>query len=276
MNTINKIICPIDFSADANNAIEYAANLAQRLNSEIELLHVKLIAATDSFNSDDTTENNKIISDKLAKICSEIYQSYNVKSNFSIEVSLKRLEKVISGKSLENNLIVIGTNGTDNLHQYLFGTNTYKVVKKSKCPVLIVPENVTYKTIDKIIFAWDYSHDNRISFLQLRDFIKIYNPEITFLHVSEHKTPISDDIYTALKDEMFSYFGRKETITFSRIYLEATDTLGQKIDSYVMKSNSDLLVVTVYDRGILQAIFHGKTIKFLTETANYPLLAVHV
>lgn len=276
MNTINKIICPTDFSSVANNAIEYAANIARELNTEMELLHVKSTGVIDFFNSDDLEENNKIISDKLTKICSEIYQTYTVKSNFSVEVSLKRLEKVICGKSLENNLIVMGTNGTDNLHQYLFGTNTYKVVKNSKCPVLMIPESVTYKKINKIVFAWDYSNDNRISFLQLRDIIKIYNPEIIFLHVSKHKTAISDDMYLVLKDEMFSYFGRKDTITFSRIYLDDADSIAQKINGYMMDSNADLLAVTVYEGGILQRILHGNIVKYLSETAIYPLLALHV
>ena len=276
MKTINKIICPTDFTVTADNAIEYAAKLAQRLGAKIELIHVKSISITDSFVSEIVSDNIKTISDRLQHICDEITKTYKVVSDFSVEVSLKRLEKVIVGRTMENNLIVIGTNGTDNMHQYLFGTNAYNIIKKSKCPVLMIPEKATYKTIEKIVFAWDYSRNNRISFLQLKDFLDTYNPEIVFLHVSKHKTAIAEDIYSALKDEVFSYFGRKETISFSKVNLDEEETVAQKMDSYVKEVHADMLAITIYDRGLFENIFHGDIAKYLSESVDYPLLAVHL
>jgi len=274
---MKKIICPTDFSEAANNAIEYAAKLAQKLNIELEILHVQLVSAANPISSGiEACEYITPTSKVLEKMCVDIRKTFSIPCNHSIETTSKTLEKAITGKSDENNLIIMGTNGTDDLYQYFFGTNSHHVIEKSKCPVLVIPEGVTYGTIKKIIFAWDYGHESKTSFFQLNDLFKANDVEITFLHVSKEKNPVSDDVFRALKEDVHSYFGYKENIAFDRIYSESTGTFPDKIDEYMNDVKADLLTITFYDRGALRNIFHGTIAKGLSEIAGYPLLVLHV
>ncbi len=274
---IKKIICPTDFSSTANNAVEYAAKLAQKLNAELEILHVQLLSAANPISSGlEALESTVSTSEVLKKMCIDIKQTFNICCNHNIETTSKTLEKVIRGKSAENNLIVMGTNGIDDLYQYFFGTNTHHVIEKSKCPVLVVPEGVRYSAIKNIVFAWDYSRDSKAFLFQLKDILGIYDPKIIFLHLSKQKTVIGDDVFRAAKEDIRSYLGERENITFDRIYSEDTENFADRIDEYMDDSKADVLAITFYDRGALRNIFHGTITKGLSEIARYPLLVLHV
>lgn len=274
---MKKIICPTDLSPTANNAIEYAAKLAQKINAELEIFNVQVISAASPIASGiEVSENTATTAAILNKMQNEISRTFNISCKYNITTTTETLEKAIGKKATESNLIVMGTNGTDDLYQYIFGTNTYQVIRKSKCPLLIVPEGVNFKSIRKIVFAWDYSRDNKESFFQLKELLGIFNAEITFLHISKEKSPVSDDVFSALKEDVHSYLGEKENILFDRIYSEDMATFADRMDEYMDDSNADLLAVTYYDRGALNNLFHGTITKGLSEIAGYPLLVLHV
>jgi nucleotide-binding universal stress UspA family protein len=276
MKTIRKIICPTDFSVAANNAIEYASNLAQKMNVEIELLHIQQIPLLDAFNVDEVTDTIEDVKDLLQNMVDEIYANYDVVCSYSVEVSLARLEKIITSKSMGQNLIVMGTNGIDSLYQYIFGTNAYHVGKRSECPVLIIPEKVIFKDLKKMVFTWDYSRENRISFLQLKDFMELFTPQITFLHVSKNKSKAADDVYDSFQTDLFSYFGDKSSIHFARVYNEGVDSLAEKINQFANSLEMDLVIMTSYEKGIFEDLFHENVLKMMSEEANFPLLILHV
>lgn len=274
---MKKLICPTDFSNAANNAIEYASKLAQKLEATIEILNFQTISPASPIASGISARENRPKAEQtLENICNEVSKTFNIFCRYKSETTTATLERAINSKAARDNIIVMGTNGIDDSYQYIFGTNTYHVIKKSKCPVWVIPEDAAYKDIKKVVFAWDYSQDNHLSFLQLETLLGIFNPEITMLHISKQKTPISDDVYRALQEEIYNTFGEKENIRFDRIYSDDPDTFAEITDNYIHDSQADLLAVSFYDRGVLRNIFHGTLVKDLSEIADYPLLVMHV
>ena len=49
MNTVRKILVPIDFSEDSANGLKYAVSLAQKTQAEVVVLHVTQKKEADSF-----------------------------------------------------------------------------------------------------------------------------------------------------------------------------------------------------------------------------------
>ncbi len=273
---MKKIICPTDFTSTANNAVEYAAKLAQKMGAELELFHAQLIYATDTVSPVIASQNMLKLSETLKRTATEVSKTFNIICNSSVESSDEELEQAISDQSSEDTIIVMGTNGADDVFEFIFGTNSYHVIKKTKCPVLLIPEGVQYKEIKKMVFAWDYTKNNKLSFLQVKDFISAFSPEIVFLHVGQSNSTAHIDVFETLKSEMMSYLGDLEKVSFARIYLDTPETYSERIDNYIENSNSDLLAVTFYERGFFGNLFHGGIVKGLTEIAGYPLLALHM
>ena len=49
------------------------------------------------------------------------------------------IEVAVGSMSTDYDLIVMGTNGADNLYQHVFGVNTHHVLGLTRCPVLMIP-----------------------------------------------------------------------------------------------------------------------------------------
>lgn len=276
---IKKIICPTDFSTTAINAIEYAAELAQELNIELQLLNVQSLFPVVAVPSG--TYINERVADStksLAQTCYEINELFHIPCTYEIIATSENLASSITEGAAENNLIVMGTNGVDDMHQFFFGTNTYHVIKKAKCHVLMVPENASYGSISKIVFAWSYETNSTALILMLNDLITIFNPKIiftpsvTFLHVSNHPSSIANDSFEVLKNEMDKEIKEKIKVEYGQL---VADDIPESINSYMAKSNADILIMNVHDRGLIGNIFHRSVSKKITDTAEYPILVMH-
>lgn len=275
---IKKIICPTDFSKSAVNAAEYAAKLAQSFAAELLFVNVQKIvpvAAAVSLGDGigaNVRENAQMAAGSLKEMSIETNKMFNISTDYEVDITTKPLEKVFSSIKPENTMIVMGTNGADSISQYFFGTNTYHVIQKSNCPLLLIPENVSFGSIKKIVFAWDYSKKSKFSFSLLNDFMETFNPYFIFLHISKKHTEISHEVFKALRSEIESVLGEKCKVEFEQLFSE---NIPESINNYMLKSQADMLSINYYNRGLIPDIFHGTVVKELSETAEYPILVLH-
>ena len=79
------------------------------------------------------------------------------------------------------------------------GGTTKRIVNKTKCPVLIVPEGSIFKKIDKIAFGTDFSLDDFEVIGNLLAFAKHFNASVTAVHVSENSNDASDRLVESHK-----------------------------------------------------------------------------
>lgn len=273
---MKKIICPTDFSAAANNAVEYAAKFAQHHHAALEIIHVQQISAMEPvLSGQNVIRNFTDTNELLDQMCRKVSSSFNISCSYSVEVTTRDLEKITAGKSEESNVMVIGTNGADEVFQYFFGTNSYHVSRKSTCPVVIVPEGTAFRIPRKIVFAWDYDRSCREAVLQLNAFAGSDDTEIILLHISRKKTPVSDEVFNALKNEMLSSAAEHTKIRFKQIYSAHTDDFPARVDEFFKDAEADMLAVTHYKRAFPTGIFHGTILRELSEVATYPLLVLH-
>lgn len=270
------ILVPTDLSGVANNALEYAAKIALTINGKLLIANFKLANDVELVTEPQNCRYIRTTTEILRDISESTQKTFSVPCSFIEKSTKQNLQKAIGKLSADTDLIVMGTNGTDDIYQYFFGTNTYQVIKKTECPVFVIPEAVSYKPIKKIVFAWDYTRDNKAAFLQMNSLLKGCPYEIVFLHISHQKTIISDDVFDALKEEVCSSFSENENIQFNRIFSEETENFSDKLHEFMENSNADLLAVTYYDRGIIPNLFHGNITRKLTEAATYPLLVLHI
>jgi nucleotide-binding universal stress UspA family protein len=158
------------------------------------------------------------------------------------------------------------------LFQRFFGAHTYRVIRKTNCPVLIVPENIDYRSIGKIVFAWNYRKGEKLSFASLLDLTKPFNARYTLLHVSTHRPEITKEVFTAFRHEAEDYFGDQAELQFEQVF--ATN-VPRSIDDYMKRSEGDLLAITYLNRKILRAFFHGQITKKFIDHVTYPILVLH-
>ena len=135
---MKKIIVPTDFSEHALSALKVASNLARKTNAEIELVHVYEIPLAGFSSSRhigyDQKELKRMMDefhDELKKIAgTPIVKGITVRTHLIPNVDFT---EILEQKDLEDaDLIVCGTHGTNGWKEEMIGSNTEKLIRKSK------------------------------------------------------------------------------------------------------------------------------------------------
>lgn len=277
---IKRIICPTDFSTAANNATEYAARVAQVLNANLFLVHVERarapMAGASMAGITDDEEKTRINAQlkQLETIAADVSRTYNIVCDHELDITSQSFAKTIARMTNDNTMIVMGTNGVDNLYQFYFGTNSYNVIQEANCPVLIIPEQTTYTTFHQVLYAFTYETKGRRALGSLCDFMKFYEKaQITFLHVSKNDTDISQDVYNGMKDEVEEFCIGKIAPSFSRVYAEHPS---DGIDEYMRENKTDLLIMVAHHRTMFESLFQPKPLlDEISAVSKVPLLVLH-
>jgi nucleotide-binding universal stress UspA family protein len=204
----------------------------------------------------------------------EISVSFKISCYADLETSKDTLAKTIERKASGYDLIIMGTCGDDDLFDFLAGSNTYNVIRKSKVPVLVVPPKCTYSRIDKMVYAFNYLRERNLPLDQMIPWVQTMKCEVTVLQIMEEAE--SHDINDELK-ELQSIINHSQTdiqINFDTI---RTPHVSEGISNYIAKKNIDVLALCTHHKYFLENLFHKSVLKrnVRTQTSHYPLFVFH-
>ena len=137
---ITNILVPTDFSACSEHALDYAVELAEKLDATVSLLFVisvpsygvpELGVGITASMIDNLIEDNQRALDQLARGRKEVNQTL-VRTGDARDVILQTAEELTA------DLIVMGTHGRRGISRALLGSVTEMIVRTSPIPVLTV------------------------------------------------------------------------------------------------------------------------------------------
>lgn len=148
MNTVKKILCPIDLSSVSGEVADYAAQQAACSGAEVLVLHVLpalyLHADTDvpySIEEKFMRESEEHARAYMEGFVAKHFPKGNATGKVITGYAPESIIEVITNEAID--LVVIGTHGMKALHVMLFGSVTEKVLKLSPVPVLVVRPSAT-------------------------------------------------------------------------------------------------------------------------------------
>jgi nucleotide-binding universal stress UspA family protein len=140
-----RILCPVDFSESALDALAYAINLAQEADARLTLLHVvefspALSEAPLMPARDLSRVREAAAADARGRLHALIPESARTYCTVETAVVEGRAYRDILRHATEgqSDLIVMGVHGRGALDLLVFGSTTHHVIRGSACPVLIV------------------------------------------------------------------------------------------------------------------------------------------
>jgi nucleotide-binding universal stress UspA family protein len=143
----NHILCPTDLKERSDMAVKKAVQIAHQFGSKITLLNIH-----EEFMNKKEREMLRVSVDKMK----EKYKRIAIDSKEEMKTVIHKLHAddieidyllhsgkpknaiVEVAKQLGTDLIVIGTDGRDNVMDFVVGTITEHVVNAAPCPVLVV------------------------------------------------------------------------------------------------------------------------------------------
>jgi nucleotide-binding universal stress UspA family protein len=271
------ILVPTDFSANAENAVNYAAGLNKKLNAKILLYHsyYTLIPATDvPLNLPDDAEIKKSAVDSVERLKNKFQKLYP-EMRFDAEVTEGFTEEEIihEEKKAKCDLVIMGTRGASGLGEMLIGSNTAAVIGKSICPVIAVPEQARMKGLNKIVFAANYGTDDFKNVYDVIDLARLFGSEVILLHVN------TGDMNKTM--EFAELEGFKNQIAAESKYpnisfklLDGKDVY-HGLNFYLEEIKADLLAISIRNRTFVQKIFSRSITKKMAYHSHIPVLAYH-
>jgi nucleotide-binding universal stress UspA family protein len=144
MPMINKILVATDFSAHAERALEYAAELAVKYNAPLVLLHaysLPVMIVPDGYvmmTAPDVAALVESLRDGLRRAERRLGELGATRVEARLVEGSAWVEITGAAKATGCDLIVVGTHGRGGLTHLLLGSVAEKVVRKAECPVLAV------------------------------------------------------------------------------------------------------------------------------------------
>ena len=165
LNT-NKILVPVDFSETSYRAIKHGAFIAQFLKGEVILTHIirtsiYLDMILPVLHMEDLSGVTKLVQEKLEGFADEIRKEYGIKVSTIVSTGKVSSEVVNLAKESDAGIIVMGTQGYSAAEEFLLGSNAYRVISKSKIPVMTVRKNTDKLGYQNIVLPIDSSEHSR-------------------------------------------------------------------------------------------------------------------
>lgn len=181
------------------------------------------------------------------------------------------LEGAIASAGSDHDLVVMGSNGAENVIQKLFGTHSWRVSQRLEIPMMLVPGGTPYRTIKHILLAADVTSIG--SFDQLLDLAGPYSSRIHLLHVEslDHRKH-ADQFLRSTAGNIIQSTGPGIEISFSVIYDNNT-ALG--ITRHMLEHGYDLLALGVKHKGMLRSILSPGISKKISGDPLFPIYLFH-
>lgn len=279
MTPIKNILVPIDFSATARVAFEYAKVLAQALDAQITVLHVNqyFLAASD-ITQLITDQNNE---DRLKEAMEAFVNEDNEALGETVMVKTATKTKILRGEAVgcivdlsltkTVDLIVMGTTGLQDFLSKIIGSVSLEVSNKAHCPVLLVPRDAHWTPIDRILFASNAESTTPSMVRQVSNFAQCFNASVHFVHVNhteENNTPLISTIW----DELYEKSNAAFPFEIHTVY--GSDTIEQ-LQKYVAKNDISLMVFVSKHRTFWQNLIHNSVTEKMSLSSEVPMLILH-
>jgi nucleotide-binding universal stress UspA family protein len=139
---VRHMLVPVDFSENAEAAVQCAADLAQKFGAKLHLFHVMEPASfvNDLQNVPFTLSNKQLEATATTDLeaLATRFIDPSVQVSWAVKHGKGYQEIVKTAKQLKSDMIVISTHGYTGLKHTIMGSTAERVVRHAPCPVLVL------------------------------------------------------------------------------------------------------------------------------------------
>jgi len=282
--TIDRILCPVDFSDYSARAYDYAYSLALQYHAKLIVLHSvePLISIyrdyisqplIDNIFARQTEEARKIVRQLSEKHGGDVAVDVIVQWGYPSDTILAFAE------DRKADLIVMGTHGRRGLDRVTMGSTTERVLRQASCAVLAVrepvrefvnPENPERPVhLRKVLCCVDFSEHSPRALEYAFSLAFQYQAEITLLHVQEDG---KDEAETLRSVEALIPADARDWA--KPIALVRRGKPYQEIIDQASQAQTDLIVMGVRGRNAVDLLLFGSTTHRVIQLGPCPVLVV--
>ena len=276
---MKRILVPTDFSKTSLIALEVACEIAKKGGAEVIALHVVEEAGSDSFrvtgevpqkNFEDRLYTFKLL-EKSKKQLEKLvldpkYASIKLDGELRLGNAFHGMNASITEQKVD--LVVMGTQGHSRLQEMIIGSNTEKVVRHSKVPVLSVHKKPSKVNFKNIVYATAMSKDEEKFSKVVKAAQDMYNSKI---HLVRINTPGDFQRDRVAKDYMEKYAKKLGLKNYTiNVYNDITEEEG--IIYFADSINADMIAMATHGRTGFAHVLAGSIAEEVVSHAKRPVL----
>lgn len=279
---MKKILVPVDFSKNAQQAFLYAIELGELIKTPVKAIYfcrpvVDALKGTPIEDIQVLAEqkekqleafvNGDLADASMTRVVERTMVETEVVTGFVIE-ELERMSK-----SEEVELIVMGTTGEGGWLKKTFGSVSSAVAQSAHCPVLLVPPGAEFNGIQEMIYASNYEAVNVEAAQKMAKWAERLIADIHLVHVQEEG-----------KAEVF----KLEELVLQRLMqknipeadLQITTVESKEVWAGLyqtaMETQADMIVMVTHHRNFWDRLWHKSQTREMIQHSPIPLLILHL
>lgn len=269
------VLVPVDFSEDSVNALDMAVHYANQMEYNVRILHVikdsVFYQRNFALSNLADVKNEKVIQN-LKKIVSQYKPQVNQEIDFRIRSGKVYNEIANQAKYGEAELIVIGTHGTSGFEELWLGSNAYKVVNNSPCPVISVRNSYRRHKIRRIVMPIDDTPETRQKVPYTARIAKQFDALVYILPVTETKKDSVQERINEYANQVAKFFENND-INFENEFLYGNNLTDMTID-YALRKDADLISIMTEQSESTKNIWLGPYAQQMVNHSPVPVLSI--
>ncbi|MET3114917.1 nucleotide-binding universal stress UspA family protein [Pedobacter sp. CG_S7] len=280
MKTIVVLIDPSHSSAPVG---DYCLLLASKLRANILLFSTYLLLPETAIYSgapwiDQGTSIWKAdTKEKLQKTATKLTSNYNklYPDGFKLTIHIQLAEgnvgtcvaDLIKNKKIE--LVMMGAKSGSTIDHILLGSDTRSVINHSLRPILIIPQDISLRKMDRITFASNFDLNEIKGITYLVKLARLFDFHMEIIHVREigEKDQLQPD-------QVKSFMDQVENLKYPKInhqFIRGKEIV-PRLNRFCKETSSDMLALVHYQSNFLKRLLTKSTTKTALSNQKIPLL----
>jgi nucleotide-binding universal stress UspA family protein len=294
--TIDRILCPTDFSESAARALRLAVGLARWWGARVTVLHVVApsLSTTAGLPSlapfDEAALRAQAEEDLATFVAPVLHEPVTVEKKLRLGDPAREIQAVAKGAGL----LVMGTHGRSGFEHLMLGSVTETLLRRAPCPVITVsgaPRPTTRRTLFKrVLCAADLGEGSEEVIAFALAMAEESEAEVILLHVIEGLPdagttarvglPVPDSERLQVDLRSFALDRLRETVPDEvRALCPIREEVAEggparEILRVATEGQADLIVMGAHSRGPLGRAFFGSTSNQVVRESRCPVLTV--
>ncbi len=271
MAEIKNILAATDMSSNSSQAIDRGFLIAKARGARFTIVHavgIDALAPLREWLGENTEAVSEKILDEATGRLAEFVSDSPVKDDIPVEL---HIERGLAGSAIpafvetaEIDLVLLGAHGSGFLQRMLLGSTASRLLRKSKCPVLVVKQEA-HKAYKRVLIAVDFSPGSEIAIRIAHEIAP--NADIILLHIFE--VPFEGKMqYAGVSEDVIHQFRIEARARATQLLHELAESTGLSAGNYsglVIHGDATRNIIELEERYGCDLIVMGKHGTHVTE-----------
>ncbi len=276
---MRNILLPTDFSQSSINAVFYALRLMQGTTCTFHFLTIYkawkytsgdlMLSCSDESIYECLLQENEARLNKLITNLERNFpgEDFDFEGINSYNIFTDAINQLVESHHID--LIVMGTDGTSNLAEHLFGSHTLRVIRKVNAPLLVIPDGKKCQKPKNLLLSLDMENNpEQVSFETLQKLVGNQSFSLDILKITSRDPDLKEEAaHESTLKKLFEIYNPKYH------YVSGVPA-HQAITTFVETNKIDFHVLPVKKEDFLERVFGSRLSKIIYST-KVPLLVLH-